>query len=187
MTGHVSRNCGILFIPRLCAAQQKGEREVSQKSETTAGGSPCGLDFEFAQMENKRMVMDSGRPFIRYLFFTIFFTCVFAAKTRLTFVNGIGYGKFPDSLLASSMHQRMSSLLLSFRSFCNVKCGEAIDHIQAEQKVISDLFGGKKCEFCHNPTAKKHDQDTVGYLVDLTEAGTQKLGRNTPEVEALAK
>ena len=135
MTGHVSRNCGILFIPRH-AAQQKGERKGNQKSETT-GGSPCGLDFEFAQMENKRMVMDSGRPFIRYLFFTIFFTCVFAAKTRLTFVNGIGYGKFPDSLLSSCMHQRMPSLLLSFRSFSNVKCGEAIDHIQAEQKVIS--------------------------------------------------
>jgi hypothetical protein len=75
-------------------------------------------------------------------------------KTRLTFVNGIGY---------------------------------ALSHILLEEKAISKLFGGEKVEYCHNPTAMTHEGDTVGYLGDLTQAGTQKLGRSTAEVVALVE
>ena len=73
-------------------------------------------------------------------------------KTRLTWVNGIGYN---------------------------------IEHMKQGQKQISKLFGGKKVEFCHNPTSMSNEDDMVGYLGDLTQAGTQKLGRVTEEVNLL--
>ena len=117
-----------------------------------------------------------------------------ARTTRLTFVNGIGYGTFQkkDNVGYYAICLRVCLLghwLLDspHPMFFVVMQHQAFSHIDAEQKVISDLFGGKKCEFCHNPTSKKHEQDTVGYLGDLTQAGTQKLGRNTPEVEVLVK
>ena len=75
-----------------------------------------------------------------------------ARKTRLTWVNGIGYN---------------------------------IDHMIDGQKRISDLFGGKRVEFCHNPTSMSSEDDMVGYMGDLTQAGTQKLGRVTEEVNLL--
>lgn len=52
---------------------------------------------------------------------------------------------------------------------------------------ISQLFGGKEVEYCHNPTAMGNEDDTFGYISDLTQAGTQKLGRITAEVDALVK
>jgi hypothetical protein len=55
------------------------------------------------------------------------------------------------------------------------------------QKGISKLFGGKKVLFCHNPTSMVNDEDMAGYLGDLTQAGTQKLGRITEEVNALVQ
>jgi hypothetical protein len=55
------------------------------------------------------------------------------------------------------------------------------------QKAISNFFGGKRVMFCHNPTSMSDDDDTLGYIGDLTQAGTQKLGRITQEVDTLVK
>lgn len=62
-----------------------------------------------------------------------------------------------------------------------------LQHMQAGQKELSKLFGGKQVEFCHNPTGMRHGGDTFGYVADLAQAGTQKLGRKTEEVTALVK
>ena len=52
---------------------------------------------------------------------------------------------------------------------------------------ISHLFGGKPVVYCHNPTSMSHDDDMMGYIGDLTQAGTQKLGRITAEVDNLVR
>lgn len=52
---------------------------------------------------------------------------------------------------------------------------------------ISKLFGGEKVCICYNPTKQAHYEDTYGYLSDLTQAGTQKLGVITAEVNTLAQ
>ena len=65
--------------------------------------------------------------------------------------------------------------------------GYNLEHMEQEQREISKLFGGKKVAFCHNPTSMVHDTDMAGYLGDLTQAGTQKLGRITGEVNSLVK
>ena len=77
----------------------------------------------------------------------------FKRKTRLTWVNGIGYN---------------------------------MQHMIEGQQEISILFS-KHVEFCHNPTSMSTEDDLVGYLGDLTQAGTQKLGRVTKEVNLLVK
>lgn len=56
-----------------------------------------------------------------------------------------------------------------------------------ERKEIARLFGGEDVVFCYNPTAMAHEEDLVGYFSDLTQAGTQKLGRFTTEVDSLVK
>ena len=58
---------------------------------------------------------------------------------------------------------------------------------ELERKEISRLFGGERVEFCYNPTSMAHDDDMMGYLGDLTQAGTQKLGRFTTEVDGLVR
>ena len=65
--------------------------------------------------------------------------------------------------------------------------GYTLEHMDAGQREISKLFGGKEVLFCYNPTAMAHDDDMKGYLGDLTQAGAQKLGRITSEVDALVK
>ena len=55
------------------------------------------------------------------------------------------------------------------------------------KQVISDMFGGKEVEYCHNPTAMAHDEDYVGFSTDLWQAGTQKLGWITAEVNELVR
>mmetsp|Transcript_19102 Transcript_19102/g.26474 ORF Transcript_19102/g.26474 Transcript_19102/m.26474 type:complete len:108 (-) Transcript_19102:719-1042(-) len=77
-----------------------------------------------------------------------------ARKTRLTWVNGIAYGRH---------------------------------HMDEGKQKIEKIFGGKRVEYCHNPTAMSHDDDTLGYIGDLTQAGTQKLGRITGEVDELVR
>lgn len=62
-----------------------------------------------------------------------------------------------------------------------------VDHMVEGQVAISQLFGGAPIVYCHNPTAMQNDDDTLGYLSDLTQAGSQKLGRSTPEVATLAE
>lgn len=78
--------------------------------------------------------------------------CV-AVKTRLTWVNGIGY---------------------------------TLEHMEESKNDISRFFG-HKVEYCHNPTSMKNDDDFVGYIGDLSQAGTQKLGKVTEEVNLLVK
>ncbi len=55
------------------------------------------------------------------------------------------------------------------------------------QISISSLFGGQPVLFCHNPTSMTTEDDYFGYIGDLTQAGTQKLGRITSEVDALVR
>lgn len=61
------------------------------------------------------------------------------------------------------------------------------DHMEEGEEVISKLFGGEKVRFCYNPTKQVHYEDTYGYLSDLTQAGTQKLGMVTEEVNTLVQ
>ena len=65
--------------------------------------------------------------------------------------------------------------------------GYSLQHMEEGKKWLSDVFGGKEVLYCHNPTSKAHDDDTMGYLGDLTQAGTQKLGRTTEEVNSLVE
>lgn len=60
-------------------------------------------------------------------------------------------------------------------------------HMEEGGISISDYFGGKKVEFCHNPTSMTSDDDYRGFIGDLTQAGTHKLGRITSEVDALVR
>jgi hypothetical protein len=62
-----------------------------------------------------------------------------------------------------------------------------LDHMEEGEKFISKLFAGKPIVYCHNPTAMEHDEDVKGYLFDLTQAGQQKLGVSTAEVDTLVK
>ena len=59
-------------------------------------------------------------------------------------------------------------------------------HMITDAKKISKMFGAP-VSYCFNPSAMVDDSDMVGYLNDLTQAGTQKLGRITMEVESLVK
>jgi hypothetical protein len=63
--------------------------------------------------------------------------------------------------------------------------GHTLAHMEEGQAFISAKFGGKPVEWCHNPTAMLHDEDWKGYLGDLTQAGTHKMGKITAEVETL--
>jgi len=75
-----------------------------------------------------------------------------APKTRLTWVNGVGYN---------------------------------LGHMDMGSKEISDFFGGENVDWCHNPTMMASEDDMRGYISDLTQAGTQKMGRITSEVNTL--
>lgn len=85
---------------------------------------------------------------------TVLVNSTHAAKTQLTWVNGIGHN---------------------------------LEHMDLPTSVIQDLFGGTEPEFCHNPTAMTSEEDYMGYLGDLTQAGAQKLGRITAEVNSLVR
>lgn len=90
------------------------------------------------------------------LFLTLYFNLLWVvlSRTRLTWVNGIGYG---------------------------------LQHMEDGKKEISKLFGGKAVSYCHNPTSMVDEEDFKGYIGDLTQAGTQLLGKITQEVNTLAK
>jgi hypothetical protein len=62
-----------------------------------------------------------------------------------------------------------------------------VDHMEEGKEYISELFGGKPVLYCYNPTAMSHQEDTLGYITDLSQAGTQKLGYITAEVDSLVK
>ena len=61
-----------------------------------------------------------------------------------------------------------------------------MEHMHMGEKEISKLFQ-EKVDFVWNPTAQQHLEDLTGWLGDLAQAGTQKLGRITNEVECLAE
>lgn len=63
----------------------------------------------------------------------------------------------------------------------------SMEHMIEGQEYISKLFADRPVVFCHNPTGMSSEEDFLGYLGDLTQAGTQKLGRITVEVELLVK
>jgi hypothetical protein len=65
--------------------------------------------------------------------------------------------------------------------------GHNLLHMEEGNQMLSKLFGGKDIQFCHNPTAMAHDEDFVGLSTDLLQAGTQKLGRITEEVNNLVR
>ncbi|KAL7558094.1 hypothetical protein ACA910_020044 [Epithemia clementina (nom. ined.)] len=52
------------------------------------------------------------------------------------------------------------------------------------QEKLSQLFGAP-VQYCYNPTSQSHFEDVFGLFGDLTQAGTQKLGRITNEVNSL--
>ena len=100
------------------------------------------------------MTMTTFRSRVLLLLLLLVSHTVQSIKTRLTWVNGVGY---------------------------------SLQHMEEGKKWLSDVFGGKEVLYCHNPTSKAHDDDTMGYLGDLTQAGTQKLGRTTEEVNSLVE
>lgn len=61
----------------------------------------------------------------------------------------------------------------------------SVEHMEEGRVFISERFGGKRVVYCHNPTSMKHDDDFLGYFTDLGQAGTQKLGYITAEVNTL--
>lgn len=62
--------------------------------------------------------------------------------------------------------------------------GFNLDHMQHGQQSLSYIFG-RPISYYHNPTAMASEEDKFGYLNDLTQAGQQKLGRITAEVDEL--
>lgn len=85
------------------------------------------------------------------VFATRYVVVVLAARTRLTWINGVGY---------------------------------SLDTAATEKREISRFFG-QKVHFCYNPTSMAHTEDHIGYVGDFVQAGTQKLGRLTTEVDKL--
>lgn len=66
--------------------------------------------------------------------------------------------------------------------------GHNIDHMNDGQTLLSSIFGGKPIRFCHNPTAKETEDDTMGYIRDLGQATGQKvMGKITDEVGDLVE
>lgn len=63
----------------------------------------------------------------------------------------------------------------------------ALEDMAEGQQFISKVFGNKPVVYCYNPTSMAHQEDVLGYLSDLTQAGTQKLGRITQEVDTLVQ
>ena len=55
------------------------------------------------------------------------------------------------------------------------------------QVSLSSIFGNRRVHFCHNPTAMTDETDTFGYIGDLTQCTTQKLGKNSAEVHELVQ
>jgi hypothetical protein len=65
--------------------------------------------------------------------------------------------------------------------------GFNMGHMTNGQSSLSAIFGNRPVLFCHNPTAMVNEDDTFGYIGDLTQATTQKLGKITAEVDELVK
>ena len=65
--------------------------------------------------------------------------------------------------------------------------GHNLEHMEDGKNLLSHMFGGKEVQFCHNPTAMAHEEDYVGLSTDLLQAGTQKFGWITGEVNELVR
>lgn len=56
---------------------------------------------------------------------------------------------------------------------------------EKECQELSNIFFRLPIHSCYNPSSMRHATDRWGYVQDLTQAGTQLLGRHTAEVSAL--
>ena len=63
--------------------------------------------------------------------------------------------------------------------------GHNVSHMIDGQQMLSQIFGNRPIEYCHNPTNMASEYDTFGYIGDLTQCTTQKLGKITSEVNQL--
>lgn len=146
---------------------------------------------------------------------TVNLTSISARKTRITWVNGIGYVRVGTVVVRSSNLGNntghwgllLGSSLFRFSQtmrFCSTACchfqipdispeyciccsSYTLEHMVEGQYALSKYFGGKPIRFCHNPTSMAHEDDVRGYLTDLSQAGQQKLGRITAEVNTLVQ
>jgi hypothetical protein len=88
-------------------------------------------------------------------------------------------------IVASLFHKEITALKTRLTWVNGI--AHNLDHMEEGEKFISKLFAGKPVKYCHNPTAMEHEEDMKGYLFDLTQAGQQKLGVITAEVNTLVK
>lgn len=63
--------------------------------------------------------------------------------------------------------------------------GHNVSHMIDGQQMLSQIFGNRPIEYCHNPTNMASEDDTFGYIGDLTQCTSQKLGKITSEVNQL--
>ena len=63
--------------------------------------------------------------------------------------------------------------------------GHNLDHMKHAQTSLSQIFGHRPVEFCHNPTAMSSEEDYMGHIGDLSQCTAQKLGRITAKVDEL--
>ncbi|GFH57641.1 hypothetical protein CTEN210_14117 [Chaetoceros tenuissimus] len=63
--------------------------------------------------------------------------------------------------------------------------GHTASHMIDGQQMLSQIFGNRPIEYCHNPTNMASEDDTFGYIGDLTQCTSQKLGKITSEVNQL--
>ena len=61
-----------------------------------------------------------------------------------------------------------------------------LDHMKEGSHPINCRFN-TNVDFCYNPTSMTTETDYMGFLGDLSQAGFQKLGRITQEVDALVE
>ena len=103
---------------------------------------------------------------------------LFPTKALLTWVNGMGF------------HMEQMNFLFPPKTVLTWVngIGYNMDHMNDGQVDISSIFGNKPVLFCHNPTAMVDEDDTKGYIGDLTQGLTQKyLGKCTTEVDELER
>jgi len=78
------------------------------------------------------------------------------------------------------------SLPIILQIYLSLGVGYNLQSVKEGTAEISSLFNAP-VDFCFNPTQMTSENDYKGWLTDLTQAGTQKLGRVTAEVNALAR
>lgn len=101
---------------------------------------------------------------------------LFPTKALLTWVNGVPKMEQMNFLFPPKT-------VLTWINGIGFNMG----HMNDGQINISSVFGNRPVLFCHNPTAMVNEDDTKGYIGDLTQATTQKFGKCTTEVDELVR